>query len=59
MHCTKRCAAKATLVVSMAILIVHGVNEEGKREMLSIEPMLEESKESYKQLCLKSLKSAA
>ena len=37
-------------VVSMAILLVCGVNEEGKREVLAIEPMLEESRESYKQL---------
>lgn len=37
-------------VVSMAILLVCGVNEEGRREVLEIEPMLEESKESYKQL---------
>ena len=37
-------------VVSMAILLVCGVNEEGKREILAIEPMLEESRESYKQL---------
>ena len=37
-------------VVSMAILLVCGVNAEGKREVLAIEPMLEESKESYKQL---------
>lgn len=37
-------------VVSMAILLVCGVNEEGKREVLAIEPMLEESKESYRQL---------
>ena len=37
-------------VVSMAILLVCGVNEEGKREVLAIEPMLEESEESYKQL---------
>ena len=36
-------------VVSMAILLVCGVNEEGKREVLAIEPMLEESRESYKQ----------
>ena len=34
-------------VVSMAILLVCGVSEEGKREVLAIEPMLEESKESY------------
>ena len=37
-------------VVSMAILIVCGVDEHGQREVLAIEPMLEESKESYKQL---------
>jgi transposase-like protein len=37
-------------VVSMAILIVCGVDERGQREVLAIEPMLEESKESYKQL---------
>ena len=37
-------------VVSMAILLVCGVNKEGKREVLAIEPMLEESKESYSQL---------
>ncbi|HOU10955.1 MAG TPA: IS256 family transposase [Clostridiales bacterium] len=37
-------------VVSMAILLVCGVNEEGKREVLAIEPMLEESRESYGQL---------
>ena len=37
-------------VVSMAILLVCGVNEEGKREVLAIESMLEESRESYKQL---------
>lgn len=37
-------------VVSMAILVVCGVNSEGKREVLAIEPMLEESRESYRQL---------
>ena len=37
-------------VVSMAILLVCGVNSAGKREVLAIEPMLEESKESYRQL---------
>jgi len=37
-------------VVSMAILLVCGVNDEGRREVLALEPMLEESKESYKQL---------
>ena len=37
-------------VVSMAILIVCGADEHGQREVLAIEPMLEESRESYKQL---------
>lgn len=37
-------------VISMAIQVVCGVNEEGTREVLAIEPMLEESKESYTQL---------
>ncbi len=37
-------------VISMAILLVCAVNSEGKREVLSIEPMLEELKESYSQL---------
>jgi transposase-like protein len=37
-------------VVSMAILIVCGVNEQGHREVLAVKPMLEESKESYSQL---------
>jgi putative transposase len=37
-------------VVSMAILIVCGVNAQGQREVLAIEPMLEESKGSYSQL---------
>ena len=37
-------------VVSMAILIVCGVNTQGKREVLAVEPMLEESTDSYKQL---------
>jgi len=37
-------------VVSMAILLVCGVNDEGKREVLAIEPMLEESRESCRQL---------
>ncbi|NLE19993.1 MAG: hypothetical protein GX623_04165 [Clostridiales bacterium] len=36
--------------MSMAILLVCGVNDEGKREVLAIEPMLEETRESYKQL---------
>lgn len=37
-------------VVSMAIQVVCGVNEQGAREVLAIEPMLEESRESYTQL---------
>ncbi len=37
-------------VVSMAILLICGVNEAGTREVLAIEPMLEESRESYAQL---------
>ena len=37
-------------VVSMAVLIVCGVNMQGYREVLAVEPMLEESKESYSQL---------
>ena len=37
-------------VVSMAVLVVCGVNEHGHREVLALEPMLEESKESYSQL---------
>ena len=37
-------------IVSMAILVVCGVNEKGHREVLAIEPMLEESKTSYHQL---------
>lgn len=34
----------------MAVLIVCGVNEQGHREVLAAEPMLEESKESCSQL---------
>ena len=37
-------------VISMAVLIVCGVNREGQREILALEPMMEESKESYSQL---------
>ena len=37
-------------VISMAVLIVCGVNNEGQREILAVEPMMEESKESYSQL---------
>ena len=34
-------------VVSMAVLVVCGVNEEGKRAILAVEPMAEESEASY------------
>jgi len=37
-------------MVSMAVLVACGVNEQEHREVLSVEPMLEESKESYPQL---------
>lgn len=37
-------------VISMAVLLVCGVDESGKRHILAIEPMLEESKQSYAQL---------
>ena len=37
-------------VISMAIQVVCGVNAQGMREILAIEPMLEESRESYTQL---------
>jgi len=37
-------------VISMAVLVVCGVDESGKREILAVEPMLDESKESYCQL---------
>ena len=37
-------------VLNMAILLVCGVDEDGKREVLAIEPMLEESQESYHQV---------
>jgi putative transposase len=37
-------------VVSMAVQVVCGVNEDGKREVLAVEPMLDESRESYAQL---------
>ena len=43
-------------VVSAAILVVCGVDEAGKREVLAVEPMLEESCESYTQL-FKSLQN--
>ena len=34
-------------VTNMAVLVVCGVNEEGIREILAIEPMMEESEDSY------------
>ena len=37
-------------VVSMSVLIVYGVNSEGRREVISIEPMLEESTKRYMHL---------
>ena len=37
-------------VVSMAIQIVCGMNAQGRREVLVVEPMLEESKNTYQQL---------
>ena len=37
-------------VVSMAVLVACGVNEQGQREVLAVEPMLTESEESYSQL---------
>ena len=37
-------------VLSMAVQIVCGVTEKGQREIIAVEPMLDESKESYGQL---------
>ena len=37
-------------IVSMAILVVCGVDEHGQRDILAIEPLLEESEEVYLQL---------
>ena len=37
-------------IVSMAVLVVCGVDEHGQRDILAIEPMLEESEEVYLQL---------
>ena len=37
-------------VVSMAIQIVCGANAQGRREVLAVEPMLEESKDTYQHL---------
>ena len=43
-------------VISMAVMVVSGVNEEGSREILAIEPMVEESKDGYNEL-FKSLRT--
>ena len=37
-------------VVSMAVLVVCGVDEHGRREVLAVEPMPEESRDSYRLL---------
>ncbi|WP_312939672.1 IS256 family transposase [Oscillibacter sp.] len=37
-------------VVNMAVLVACGVNEQGQREVLAVEPMLTESEENYSQL---------
>ena len=37
-------------IVSMAVFVVCGIDEHGQRDILAIEPMLEESEESYLQL---------
>lgn len=37
-------------VMNMAILLVYKANEVGKREVVALEPMLEESKGNNKQL---------
>lgn len=37
-------------VISMAVIVICGVNEEGKREILAVEPMMEESSDTYKTL---------
>lgn len=34
-------------IVSMAVLVVCGVNEHGQRDILAVEPMLEESEDTY------------
>ena len=44
-------------MVNMAILLVCGVREDGRREVLAIEPMLEESKVSEDRGCVRTSKS--
>lgn len=34
----------------MSILLIYRMNKEGKREVLALEPMLEDSKECYREL---------
>lgn len=48
-------STNARRVISMAILLVYGVTNDGKREVLAIEPMLEESKKATNN-CLRNLK---
>ena len=40
-------------VISMAVQVVCGVDEEGKRDIIAVEPMMEESKDTYSQLFMK------
>ena len=37
-------------VISMAILVVYGVNREGKREILAIEPMYQETEDNWRMI---------
>jgi len=39
-------------VVSVAIMIAYGVDEEGRREILAVEPMWEETEESWRDFFL-------
>ena len=41
-------------IVSMAVLIVCGVDETGRRDIITVEPMAEESRSSYGVLFLKT-----
>ena len=40
-------------VVSVAIMIAYGVDEEGRREILAVEPMWEETEESWREFMRK------
>ncbi|MBN1150298.1 transposase, partial [candidate division WOR-3 bacterium] len=42
-------------VISMAVLVVHGVNSSGKREILAIEPMYQETEDNWR-LIFKNIK---